>query len=208
MRIKEKFSKKLLVEGNDDQHVIWTLCEKFEVPEVFDVIDCEGIEKLYDSIPVRFKQSDIEAIGIIIDADTNLSGRWISVKNLLLSQGFNVPGDLPADGLVLSNGNVKAGVWIMPGNSTDGMLEDFMSFLIPPGDQLLPIVDATLNDMENKELNKYALKHKSKARIHSWLSWQEDPGTPMGWSITKGYLTTDNQSCELLITWLQKLFAE
>ena len=42
MKIKEKYTQKLLVEGNDDQHVIWALCEKFNIPEVFDVIDCGG----------------------------------------------------------------------------------------------------------------------------------------------------------------------
>ena len=52
MRIKEKFNKKLLVEGNDDQHVIWALCAQFKIIETFDVIDCEGIDKLLEQIPV------------------------------------------------------------------------------------------------------------------------------------------------------------
>ena len=43
MKVKEKFLKKLLVEGNDDQHVIWALCEKYKIPETFDVIACGGI---------------------------------------------------------------------------------------------------------------------------------------------------------------------
>jgi hypothetical protein len=208
MKIDEKYNKKLLVEGNDDQHVIWALCEKFNIPETFDVIDCVGIDKLYESIPVRLKQSDIETIGIIIDADVNLNDRWKSVRNLLLKQEFKVPEDLPEGGLIISNGNVKVGVWIMPNNNINGMLEDFVSFLVPQDDKLLPIVDATLNKIENEELNKYSLIHKSKARIHSWLSWQEEPGTPMGLSITKSYLTNDSESCEQLINWLQKLFVE
>ena len=208
MKTKEKSSRKLFVEGNDDQHVIWALCEKFKIPEVFDVVDCEGIDNLYTSIPIRFKQADIEAIGIIIDADVNLNDRWMQVKTLLSNQGFEMPNDLPAEGLVLSNGNVKVGVWIMPCNNTNGMLEDFIAFLVPPNDKLLSIVDATLNDIESKGLNKYSLIHKSKAKIHSWLSWQEDPGTSMGLSITKRYLITDSENCEQLINWLQRLFVE
>jgi len=203
-----KSNKQLLVEGNDDRHVIWALCKKFDIPEVFEVIDCEGIDNLYTSIPVRFKQSDVEAIGIIIDADVNLNDRWMHLKTLLSNQGLQVPVVLPAEGLILSNGNVKAGVWVMPNNNTNGMLEDFITFLVPPDDKLLPLVDATLNGIEDKQLNKYSLIHKSKARIHSWLSWQEDPGTPMGLSITKRYLTTDNENCERLINWLKKLFVE
>lgn len=86
---KEKFSKKLLVEGNDDQHVVWALCKKFDIPETFDVIDCEGIDKLNEQIPVRLKQSGIDTLGIIIDADREIKNRWTSLKGLLSSQGFN-----------------------------------------------------------------------------------------------------------------------
>ena len=59
MKIQEKFFKKLLVEGNDDQHVIWALCEKNKLKENFDVIDCGGIEKLNNEIEVRLKSTDI-----------------------------------------------------------------------------------------------------------------------------------------------------
>ena len=208
MKKKEIYTQKLLVEGNDDQHVIWALCEKFNIPEVFDVIDCGGIDNLYESISLRFKQTDIETVGIIIDADIDLNKRWAYIRNLISNQGFKMPIDLPNDGLVLLNGNIKVGVWIMPSNDTNGMLEDFVSFLVPPNDELLPIVDTTLNEIERQKLNKYALIHKSKARIHSWLSWQEDPGTPMGFSITKRYLTTDNENCKQLINWLKILFVE
>jgi hypothetical protein len=208
MKIKEKHTRKLLVEGNDDQHVIWALCERFNIPEVFDVIDCGGIDNLYESISLRFKQTSVETIGIIIDADINLNNRWAYVRKLLSNQGFKMPEDLPNDGLILLSGNTKVGVWIMPSNDTNGMLEDFMSFLVPQNDVLLPVVDATLNEIESQKLNRYSLTHKSKARIHSWLSWQEDPGTPMGLSITKRYLTTDNENCKQLVNWLQKLFIE
>ena len=206
MKIQETHTQKLLVEGNDDQHIIWALCEMFTIPEVFDVIDCGGIDNLHKSISLRFKQTGVKTVGIVIDADVDLKSRWLCVKNLLLDQGFNMPEDLPSDGLVSLNGNIKVGVWIMPQNDTNGMLEDFVSFLIPENDELLPIVDATLNEIESRKLNKYSLIHKSKARINSWLSWQEDPGTPMGLSITKRYLTTDNETCRLFVDWLQRLF--
>lgn len=193
----EKRNKQLLVEGNDDKHVILALCQKFTLPQVFDVENCEGMDNVFQSISVRFK-SGIETIGIIIDADIDINKRWLSVKNLLSNQGFTMPENLPTEGLVLSKGDVKIGVWMMPNNNTNGMLEDFISFLVPQNDELLPIVDTTLNEIENRGLNKYLPIHRSKARIHSWLSWQENPGTPLGQSIPKKYLTTDNEKCEQL----------
>lgn len=207
MRIKEKYNKKLLVEGNDDQHVIWALCEKFNITENFDVIDCEGITKLTEQIPLRFKQSDIKTIGIIIDADIDIKSRYISLKNLLSTQGIELPEELPDEGIVETHErNLKIGLWIMPNNNLNGMLEDFISFLVPDEDKLLPIVNSTLQNIENQKLNKYSLTHKSKAVIHSWLSLQEDPGTPMGLGITKRYLTTDQETCLKLINWLKTLY--
>jgi hypothetical protein len=208
MQIREKYNKKLLVEGNDDQHVIWSLCEKHKVPETFDVIDCDGVDNLKDEIPVRLISAN-DTVGIIIDADTDMYSRWNSIKDILNLQHFTAPDELPKSGLILFNnsGKKKAGVWIMPDNNSNGMLEDFISFLIPPDDNLLPVVNTTLNDIENKKLNRYPLPlHKSKATIHTWLAWQEDPGTPMGLSITKRYLTTDEATCLKLVNWLKELF--
>ncbi len=202
MNKEEKFPKKLLVEGNDDLHVIRTLCKKHDISENFDVVDCKGIENLFEVIPVRFKGAGIETIGIIIDADDNMSSRWDRVKSTLSRVGFSIPKEFPRTGLILHHNNgQKAGVWIMPDNRTAGMLEDFISFLVPENDQLLPVVDAVLDDIEAQQLHRYSSGHKSKARIHSWLAWQEDPGTPLGLSITKEYLTTDHTTCQNLTNW-------
>jgi hypothetical protein len=207
MRIKENFNKKLLVEGNDDQHVIWALCEKFTVTENFDVIDCEGITKLYEQLPVRFKQAQVNTIGLIIDADSEIKDRWKSISALLSLQGFTIPQEIPIEGLILKNNlGFKIGVWIMPNNNENGMLEDFISFLVPKEDKILPIVNDTLTNIENQGLNQYSLIHKSKATIHTWLSLQSDPGTPMGLGITKRYLTTDEETCLKLVNWLKELY--
>lgn len=208
MRVKEQHNQKLLLEGNDDQHVIWALCQKYNITESFDVIDCEGITKLISQIPIRFKQSNVETIGLIIDADVDIKNRWTTIKSTLeaLKLGFDLPVEIPIEGLISRNENTTVGVWIMPNNNANGMLEDFISFLVPEDDKLLPIVNAVLNDIESKNLNEYSLIHKSKALIHTWLSWQETPGTPMGLSITKKYLNTDVQTCEKLTNWLNNLF--
>jgi hypothetical protein len=52
--------------SKDDQHVIWVLCEKYKISENFDVMDCGSVNEVYKAIPVRFKQSEIDTIGIIM----------------------------------------------------------------------------------------------------------------------------------------------
>jgi hypothetical protein len=207
MRLKEKFNRKLLLEGNDDQHVIWALCEKFGINENFDVIDCEGVANLLAQIPIRFKQSGIEIVGIIIDADINISERWVTISGLLSSSGYVCPIAIPTEGLILNqDGKIRVGVWIMPNNNLDGMLEDFIAFMVPQNDNLLPVVTSTLLGIEAAGINRYSMLHKSKATVHSWLALQEDPGTPMGLSITKRYLTTDTGYSNIFSKWLQNLF--
>ena len=209
MNITEQFTQKLLVEGNDDQHVVWALCKGNAVAENFDVLDCNGIEKLIEQLPTRLKQSGLQTLGIIIDADTNLSRRWVSLRDLINSIGYTIPNEIPNEGLIHSEpGKIKIGIWIMPDNKLNGMLEDFIKFLIPEDDKLLPEAESTLENVESKGLNKYTLVHRAKALIHSWLAWQEDPGTPMGLAITKRYLTTENEITNSFVVWMESLFKE
>ncbi len=207
----------LLVEGNDDFHVIHALCKlhnidvrNLENPDggKFSIRDSGGYNKLIETIPTRFKGSDISKIGVIVDADTDLIRRWTAIKNIIFELGFNPPEILPEKGLIISNGEIKFGAWIMPDNNLNGMLEDFIKFLVPDEDKLMPVVDSTLTKIEKIKLNKYSLIHKPKATLHTWLSWQEDPGTPLGQAITKRYLTTDNETCQKFIQWLKLLFTE
>lgn len=201
-----KFNKQLLVEGNDDMHVIMALCQKFSITENFEIIDCKGIDKLFAQVPIRLKQSGFETLGIIIDADTGIKSRWSTLQSIFLKQVIILPDEIPNDGLILKTNSLTIGVWIMPNNDLNGMLEDFISFLIPKEDKLLPVANQTLEAIEKEKLNKYIPAHKSKALIHSWLSWQEDPGTPMGLAITKKFLTTQEEICKKLISWLNATF--
>jgi hypothetical protein len=155
------------------------------------------------------KVSEIKTLGIILDADTDILRRWESLRDQFRSLSYIMPDDLPITGLVVDPADaVKIGIWLMPNNQTNGMLEDFIRFLIPPDDNLLPIASSILLDLESKGLNRYNNPlHKPKALIHTWLSWQEDPGTPMGLAITKRYLTTEEENCSHFIQWLRDLFS-
>jgi len=207
----------LLVEGIDDQHIIWALCTRFNIdvrslenPEggIFSVEDGKGYTNIIKQISERFKTSDITTIGIIVDADISLQSRWLSLSNKLTTLGFNCPDKIENTGFITTNDNgKKVGVWIMPNNKVDGMIEDFMSFLIPKEDQLINEVNVFLEHIEKKGLNKYTTPiHKSKATIHTWLAAQKEPEARMGVSITSKYLTTDDATCKQLIDWMNNLF--
>ncbi|MDR2099342.1 MAG: hypothetical protein LBP40_00765 [Campylobacteraceae bacterium] len=200
------YDKKLLVEGKNDQHIILALCKKFKIDEVFNVIDCEGIDNIYQSIPVFLKKSGIKTIGVIIDADNDIKCSYNRIKNRLSSEGIHIPSDLSEDGIIETQNKIKIGIWIMPNNNLNGTIEDFISFLVPKDDTLMPIAILTLDNIEQNRLNRYPLGHKNKAKIHTWLAWQKNPGIPIGASIGQGYLDAKHEVCKKLIAWLKKLF--
>lgn len=43
--------------------------------------------------------------------------------------------------------------------------------------------------------------------IHTWLAWQDDPGTPLGQAITKRYLDAEGPHVAAFLSWLTRLFA-
>lgn len=212
MKIKESHTYKLLVEGNDDQHVVWALCEKHAVPESFDVIECESVENVLKAFEVRLKIVDNnQRIGIVVDADVNLKSRWDSIVSILKKTGkYDCEAiELPQDGLILEptdNTYPKVGIWLMPDNNQNGMLEDFMTALATPDDALMKKSEDVLTELETEGIQKYKPVHRSKAKIHTYLAWQDAPGRPMGQAITANILNADSELAVKFAEWLKKLF--
>ncbi len=212
MKKQESHSYKLLVEGNDDQHVVWALCEKHNVPKSFDVIDCGSIDNVLKEFKLRLKLADINSrIGIVVDADVNLKSRWDSVVAILKNMGKYECDNivLPQDGLILEptdSSYPKVGVWLMPNNNQNGMLEDFVVALATPDDVLMKKSEDVLTKLEAEGIQKYKPVHRSKAKIHTYLAWQDVPGRPMGQAITANILNSDSELAMKFANWLKEMF--
>jgi hypothetical protein len=207
--------QQLLVEGKTDQHVVWALCKKYNVPENFSVVqppieDGEGIGALFEGLPVRLKISGLQTLGLVVDADfePGLAGRWNSIRDRLIQSGYvRIPSSLPPEGLIYAPAGLpKIGVWLMPDNQTSGVLEDFAATLIPPDDDLFPIAESVLRSIEDKSLCRYSAVHRPKALIHTWLAWQRKPGIPIGQAITANLLKYNSTIVNAFIEWLTELF--
>jgi len=207
------YAAQLLVEGKNDKHVVWALCQQHNVPENFTVempsSDTGGIDELLESIPVRLKISRLHALGIVLDADQDLQERWRAVRQRIINFGYvQVPEQPSAQGTIIINqGKPRVGIWLMPNNELSGMLEDFVAYLIPEGDPLALKAIAILENIEKDGINKYSQIHHSKAFIHTWLAWQQNPGQPMGTSITSRVLDHENLIAVSFVNWLIGLFA-
>ena len=211
--------QQLLVEGKNDRHVIWALCQKYRVPETFSVEivvnddfksrETQGVEELIKSLPVKLAEENLQTLGIVVDADLDITARWQAVTNKLRDFGYqNIPKAPVENGWIDTQPELpKIGVWVMPDNKLPGMLEDFVAYLIPSEDKLREKAAAILDEIETEQLNFYSLIHRQKAFIHTWLAWQAKPGMPMGQAITAKALSGDRAIAGIFISWLNKLFA-
>ncbi len=199
----------LLVEGENDQHVVWSLLKHYEVPRRFEVVDKNGIDNLLEAFEGELIRIVEGTVGVIIDADTDLAARWASLNHILKSSGYNsIPKDpVPGGAVIRQEKKPVVGIWLMPENTIPGKLEDFVGFLRPQDDLLWPMVDeAVLKVKTLEEKHRFRDVHESKARIHTWLAWQKEPGKPMGQAITARYLDADASHAQQLIAWIRKLF--
>jgi hypothetical protein len=199
----------LLVEGKDDEVVVCNLCQRRNIPEVFKIKQKNGVESLLEAIPVEMKGSNVERLAVVLDADENVASRWQQLATLFRTNfGVSLPKEPGGGGTLtrIPNGPLF-GVWLMPDNRVPGMLEDFLAFLIPDGDPLLPRVDCFLQDIP-PQMRRYRDSHKSKARIHCWLALQKEPGRPFGTAITARYLDADCKNVELFVQWLRKALVD
>ena len=201
--------KQLLVEGNDDRQVVYHLSNYAEIPRnEFETISLTGYENLIESLEVYVLASEIRQLGIVIDADDDLEAKWASIRRRMEVLGYeNLPINPLADGTIVQMENKPTiGIWIMPNNNLTGMLEDFIAFLIPENDLFWEYACQCVNGIDSAQ-RLFKPSYETKARIHTWLAWQEEPGTPLGYAITKRYLDASRTDAQAFIAWLRRLFA-
>lgn len=196
----------LLVEGINDVHVFCNLFERHAIPETFQVKNKEGVSKLLDELDVELLASELTTLGIVVDADIHIEGRWQALLARLENCGYqNLPAAPDANGTVIPQAGLPTiGIWLMPDNRLSGTLEDFIAYLIPAGDAFWDYAKQVVAAIEpEKRLFK---SHVAKANIHTWLAWQEQPGAPMGSAIKMRYLDSDAAHALAFTKWIKKLF--
>ncbi len=203
----------LLVEGPDDEHVLKHICGTRGLPILDEVIPLGGADPLLEHLPVRLKASEGEddIVGLVIDADTHLDGRWHSISQRVQDVGYvGVPENPHVGGTIIDPPRntllPRLGVWLMPDNQTNGILEDFLRFLVP---QPNLVFDHAVDSIESipAGLRMFRDCDKPKVLIHTWLAWQENPGRPYGTAITARFLCPDVPEVDILVSWLRRLFS-
>lgn len=207
--------KVLLVEGKQDRFVVPELIEANGVdwgtrkhPVVF-IRDYDGYQKLVDPdvLSTELQASGLSALGIIIDADDNPIGRWESIRNASLRSIPDIPETLPENGLIHTTpSGIRFGVWIMPDNRMRGMLETFLTYLIPTSTEVLwEFAQAVTSEAKSKGA-EFTNPHFDKANIYTWLAWQNPPGRQLHQAIMERILHPTHPNAQRFVTWFKTLY--
>jgi hypothetical protein len=197
----------LWVEGKDDVAVVNSLCAAHRLPKAFTVEEHGGVDPLLEALPLELRSPSVERLGIAIDANGDVSARWDAIRHILSEVGYTaVPPVLPEVGIILPAAPRRPvfGAWLMPDNSSPGAIEDFVATLIPQDDVLWPRAVKAVDSIPAEE-RRFPEARRAKAVIHTWLSWQKDPGSPMGQGIGKGDLDAHAPAAERFVAWLRRL---
>ena len=214
----------LLVEGQDDLHVVLHLYKKAEgkVPN-FCIRAMGNDSQLLAEIVPAILSSDRDIIGIIIDADDDPGARWKEVVNKveeavkkISESSIAIPQKGRENGVIVAgkpdddeSRSPRVGIWIMPDNQTSGELEDFVVPMIPPDTPALPLAKDYIGRVLTLNDDKGRLQEGKRlcGEIHAWLATRERP-RHLGAAIQADYLNTDGESCRSFMAWLRRLFGE
>ena len=130
------------------------------------------------------------------------------IKGLLEKQNIKAPNNLPTQGYVdeLDN-NVRIGVWIMPDNQHTGMIETFLTKLVPADDPLWAYTLEVTNNAKGKGA-PFKEVHHDKAKIHCWLAWQDEPGYQLHEAVKYKLLEPGREEATRFINWFKRLFVD
>ena len=207
----------LLVEGTDDEHVVGHLWKRvYGSDPPFSIGKREGVDNLLRSIRDEANAPGREVLGIVVDANDDVSGRWEAVRNRLRRAGIDVPAKLDQAGVVIEGrpheGAPRVGIWLMPDNAASGELEDFVAKMVPSNDPVWPMSKDYIEEIlcadrkfPEGEIRKFSEGKILRAQIYAWLAAREDP-RQMGLAIKAEDLDIDGALCGRFTGWLQELF--
>lgn len=186
------------------------VCGTRNLGKLDEIVSNRDVDGLLEALPVQLKASDVGVLGVVLDADTNLDARWTSLKSRLVAAGYsNVPAVPSSSGTILvpPSGTIlpRFGAWLMPDNTSRGILEDFLCFLVPQPSELFDHAKESVRRIP-PGAQRFQDCDSSKALIHTWLAWQAEPGRPFGTAITARFLDPTMPQADLLAMWLKQLF--
>ena len=197
---KIRKNKVLIVEGVDECNFFEVLLNHMSITDV-EIHDMGGIKQFNKNMPALISArgfDNVHTIGIVRDAETSHQGAFSSVCSCMSKLGYSVPTSVET----FTSGNPKIGIFITPGNLSNGMLEDLC---------LSTVSDHPIMQDVDKFLHKVMTKldpcpnNSSKAKNQIFLSAMPEIVCNAGLGAKKGYWDFDSSTLNDLKTFLENL---
>jgi hypothetical protein len=92
----------------------------------------------------------------------------------------------------------------MPNNQDSGMLEDFC--LEHANLQSHAFAEKYVDNAKEKRAVTFQESYCSKVVVHTYLAWQDEPGSPLGQFITKQAPQSNKKIAVSFTDWLKNVF--
>ena len=215
----------LLVEGQDDKHLVWQICRRepslfsthragyemwvtlLQQPTTFLISEKGNRSELLKSIRQEIVVRGRKAVGILVDADSSIATSWTDVWREIANIGIQQPASLNPSGTIVpaTIHQPCVGVWLMPDNQVNGELEDFAVRMVPSNNQVWPLSSNYIQQIPAQH-QRFSQTKVDKAILYAWLAAMHEPGRP-GAAVGVGELDINGQLCQEFVAWLTKLFS-
>ncbi len=210
----------LLVEGETDQGFLIEVLKALNLEVDVKVAPPKELGGSYNSkqgvfnyLPTLLNQladGTLLHLAVIVDADTAPDGgyqrTYDSVNAIVKPIGYSLKAN-PLGGLIFehNDGLADFGLWIMPDNFKEGMLEDWLKQCVHPNEQAL--FNHAVSVVDNLPFTpKFRDIHKTKAEVSTWMAWQKQPGHGLYRAVTDQLLDSKKPLYTDLIAWLKHIF--
>jgi hypothetical protein len=96
------------------------------------------------------------------------------------------------------------GVWLMPDNASEGMIETFAACLVPPDNACWEYARDIVQGLPEHVRQFSPDRAADKALLHTWLAWQEEPGCRTGAAVTRHLLRSDRPAALGFVAWVER----
>lgn len=221
----KNLNKILLVEGIADKGLFEQICIflNLEKDIIFLPKDLAAYrntkEGIFHTLPHVLQQSggdkDLK-LAVIIDADYIIHGKGYlkaleRFKQEVEKYGYYLKNDDNEIGLIFENeeGFSDLGLWIMPNNQDEGMLEDWIKSCISEKERVF--FQQASDAVKNLPKQRFGEHSHTKAEIATWLAWQKKPGEGLYITMKKNkegerLLDIQHPLFQSLTRWLEHIF--
>ncbi len=217
--------KILLVEGEADKSLFSAICYEGRLGvnvKVGSPLDFCGdgcgkgnALKLLPTLLEQMRDGQIRRLAMVIDADfKDADGLGFhetlkKVAVILKDHGYKVSTTLKSrtGGYCIkhSDGLPDFGLWIMPNNASDGLLEDFIKNSI--SDTQKDLLKTAVDAVEKLKTPLFKPIHRSKADVATWMAWQKIPGQALQGVVGGKLVDFSSGEAKQLIDWLHGIYA-